>query len=191
MTGRVKISKQQEGQSADNKDARKIKCRGNLFFVKPVLFIPQYRADQRRESGEARWRENRGRKKKGSYFCNCFFCQCWEKSGGESFEKFKQPWQPGCSGINLFKQGENPSIINTDRNSEISGSVAWSLFIAAVRLKQVNVFRNIKADVIFFFLLRKNEPATTVFFGRKQTINTVEKQHYLSFGVVLLATWWI
>lgn len=78
--------------------------------------------------------EGEERKKESSYFCNCFFNQCWEKSGGESLEKFKQPWQPECSGINLYKLAENPCIINIDRDYVIN----CHLFITSVRLKKEN-----------------------------------------------------
>lgn len=82
MTGRLKISKQQKGQSIDTKGARTIEYRGNLFFVKPVLFIlQQYRAD-RGESRKARWREKR-EGEKSSYFCNCFFFASAERKAAE------------------------------------------------------------------------------------------------------------
>lgn len=123
MAGKLKISKGQKGQKkvTHEKKRRRQNNKSNeiLFRATLVLFILQRRVDRGARAQEARWREKKKKKEKekkeSSYFCNCFFFhECWEKSGGESFEKFKQTWQPGCSGINLFKQGENPAIINTD-----------------------------------------------------------------------------
>lgn len=61
MTGSLKISNYQKGQSIDKKEARKDQGRENLFFVKPVRFILQYRVDTG-ESREARWREKEKKK---------------------------------------------------------------------------------------------------------------------------------
>lgn len=133
---------EQKGQSRDKQEATE--TTQNLFFVKPALVTLQHRVDRGESHGGGKG------KKITAIFEIAFSRQCRVKSGGESFEIFKQPWQPGCSGINLFKQAENPCIINIQRDSKDQQSVYRRCQIKKIKIRsEPKVFRNISTTVFW------------------------------------------